>query len=217
MIFKNGDRIVFAGDSVTDCGRKRPYGEGLWEGLGNGYVRQFDSILSCLYPEKLIHVTNVGESGATSRDMLDHWEQNVEKCKPDYVFFMIGANDVWRQFDEPALDNSALMPDCYRANLIAVCERTLPNVKGMFIISPFYMEANDNDPMKKRMVEYAQISKEVAEKFGITYIDVQKEFDNHLKYRYPAYISWDRVHPNWVGGMLIAKCILQAVGADPLY
>ena len=217
MIFENGDRIIFAGDSVTDCGRKRPYGEGLWEGLGNGYVRQVDSILSCLYPEKLLHIINVGESGAASRDMLAHWEQNVECRNPNYVFFMIGANDVWRQFDEPALDNSGLMPECYRANLEAVCERTLPRVKGMFIISPFYMEANDNDPMKKRMVEYAQIAKEVAEKYGITYIDVQKAFDEHLKHRYPAYISWDRVHPNWVGGMLIAKEILKAVGADPLY
>ncbi len=217
MIFENGDRIVFAGDSVTDCGRKRPYGQGLWEGLGNGYVRQVDSILSCIYPEKMLNIVNVGESGATSGDMLAHWEQNVEKLNPNYVFFMIGANDVWRQFDEPALDNSGLMPECYRANLEAVCERTMPKVKGMFIISPFYMEANDNDPMKKRIVEYAQISKEVAEKYGATYIDVQGEFDNHLKHRYPAYISWDRVHPNWVGGMLIAKEILKAIGADPLY
>ena len=217
MIFENGDRMVFAGDSVTDCGRKRPYGQGLWEGLGNGYVRNVDSMLSCLYPEKLLHIINVGESGATSGDMLAHWGDNVEKLNPDYVFFMIGANDVWRQFDEPSLDNSGLMPECYRANLEAVCERTLPNVKGMFIISPFYMEANDNDAMKKRMVEYASIAKDVASKYGITYIDVQGEFDNHLKYRYPAYISWDRVHPNWVGGMLIASKIMKVIGADKLY
>ena len=79
------------------------------------------------------------------------------------------------------------------------------------------MEANDNDPMKKRMVEYAQICKEVSEKYGATYIDVQGEFDKHLVHRYPAYISWDRVHPNWVGGMIIAKEILKAIGADSLY
>ena len=217
MIFQNGDRIVFAGDSVTDCGRKRPYGEGLWEGLGNGYVRMVDSNLAIDYPDRFLHITNVGESGAASKDMLANWEKNVEACKPDWVFVMIGANDVWRQFDEPALDNSLLMPECYRANLEAVCERTLPKVKGMFFISPFYMESNDNDPMKKRMVEYAGICREVAEKYGVKYIDVQEDFDNHLKYRYPAYISWDRVHPNWVGGIIIAKEILKAVGADPLY
>lgn len=217
MIFENGDRIVFAGDSVTDCGRKRPYGEGLWEGLGNGYVRNIDSILSVLYPEIKLHITNVGESGATSGDMLSRWEQNVEACSPDWVFVMIGANDVWRQFDEPTLDNSRLMPDCYRANLEAVCERTLSKVKGMFFLSPFYMEANDSDAMKVRMVEYASIAKEVAEKYGVRFIDLQPDFDEHLKYRYPAYISWDRVHPNWVGGMIIARKILKEIGAKPLY
>ncbi len=217
MIFENGETIVFAGDSTTDCGRKRPYGEGLWEGLGNGYARNVDSILSVLYPDKLLRITNVGESGATSGDMLAHWEQNVEALNPDWVFFMIGANDVWRQFDEPNLDNSKLMPDCYRANLEAVCQRTLPKVKGMFIMSPFYMEANNDDPMKKRMVEYAGIAKEVADKYGIPFIDLQSEFDEHLKYRYPAYISWDRVHPNWVGGMIIARKILQVIEAKPLY
>ena len=217
MIFENGQRIVFAGDSVTDSGRKRPYGEGLWEGVGNGYVRNIDSMLAVLYPEMKLHITNVGESGATSTDMLNHWENNVEKCNPDWVFFMIGANDVWRQFDEPANYQENYTPEIYRKNLEAVCERTISKVKGLFVISPFYMESNDNDAMKKRMVEYAGIAKEVAEKYGATYIDVQADFDEHLKHRYPAYISWDRVHPNWVGSMIIASKIMKVVGAKPLY
>ena len=39
MLFENGDRIVFAGDSVTDMGSVNPVGEGLFDSLGNGYVR----------------------------------------------------------------------------------------------------------------------------------------------------------------------------------
>ena len=217
MIFENGDRVVFAGDSVTDAGRKRPYGEGLWEGVGSGYVRNVDSMLSVLYPEKLIHITNVGCSGATSADMLRDWETNVEALSPDYVFFMIGANDVWRQFDEPAFDHTCRSPEAYRANIEAVCERTRGKVKGLFIISPFYMEANNDDSMKKMMVEYAKICASVAKKYGATYIDVQADFDAHLQHRYPAYISWDRVHPNWVGGMIIARRIMKEIGADPLW
>lgn len=46
MLFKDGDKIVFAGDSVTDAGRKRPVGEVLREGVGNGYVRLIDSFLA---------------------------------------------------------------------------------------------------------------------------------------------------------------------------
>ena len=217
MIFENKDRIVFTGDSVTDAGRKRPVGEGLWEGLGNGYVRNIDSMLAILYPELMLHISNTGTGGAASCDMLARWDTDVMALKPDWVFLMIGANDVWRQFDEPNLDNDRYMPEKYRANLEAMVSQTMPAVKGMFILSPFYMEANDNDAMKMRMVEYAKIAEEVAEKYGAKYIDLQPDFDAHLKYRYPAYISWDRVHPNWVGGMLIASRIMKEIGAKELY
>ena len=217
MIFENKDKILFTGDSVTDAGRKRPVGEGLWEGLGTGYVRMVDSILATVYPEKRFHICNTGTGGAASCDMLARWDTEVMALKPDWVFLMIGANDVWRQFDEPNLDNDRYMPEEYRANLEKMVQRTMPEVKGMFLLSPFYMEANDNDLMKKRMVEYANISKEVAEKYGARYIDLQSEFDAHLQHRYPAYISWDRVHPGWVGAMIIARKILKEIGAKPLY
>lgn len=35
MIFEDGDRIVFSGDSVTDMGRAQPIGEGLMSKLNN--------------------------------------------------------------------------------------------------------------------------------------------------------------------------------------
>jgi lysophospholipase L1-like esterase len=217
MIFENKDKIVFTGDSVTDAGRKRPVGEGLWEGLGTGYVRNVDSMLAMLYPEMMLHIANTGTGGAASCDMLARWQTDVMDLKPDWVFLMIGANDVWRQFDGPNLDNDRYMPERYRENLEAMVSQTMPTVKGMFLISPFYMESNDNDAMKKRMVEYANISREVAEKYGARYIDVQGEFDKHLQYRYPAYISWDRVHPGWVGAMIIASKILKEIGAKPIF
>ena len=36
MIFENYDRIVFAGDSVTDMGSTNPVGEGLFDNVGRG-------------------------------------------------------------------------------------------------------------------------------------------------------------------------------------
>ena len=35
MLFQNMDRIVFAGDSVTDMGSVNPVGEGLFDNLGH--------------------------------------------------------------------------------------------------------------------------------------------------------------------------------------
>ena len=45
MIFEDLDRIVFAGDSVTDMNSAQPVGEG-FENLGRSYVRIIDNMLS---------------------------------------------------------------------------------------------------------------------------------------------------------------------------
>lgn len=51
MIFQDMDRIVFAGDSVTDMESANPVGEGLFDNLGRGYVRVVENMLSAYYPE----------------------------------------------------------------------------------------------------------------------------------------------------------------------
>ena len=51
MIFKNLNRIVFAGDSVTDMGSAQPVGEGLFDNLGRSYVRVIENMLYTWYPE----------------------------------------------------------------------------------------------------------------------------------------------------------------------
>ena len=60
MIFKHMDRIVFAGDSVTDMESAQPVGEGLFENVGKSYVRIVENMLSAFYPEvyilSLIHI-----------------------------------------------------------------------------------------------------------------------------------------------------------------
>ena len=93
MLFTSGDRIVFTGDSVTDAGRGRPVGEGLWQGVGDGYVRTIDNILNVVYPDWRIWVSNTGTSGDTSRSLKKRWQEDVMNLKPDWVSLMIGIND----------------------------------------------------------------------------------------------------------------------------
>ena len=71
MIFEHMDRIVFAGDSVTDMESAQPVGEGLFENVGKSYVRIVENMLAAFYPEIYLRVTNSGISGNTSRDLLD--------------------------------------------------------------------------------------------------------------------------------------------------
>ena len=191
---------------MTDDGRTRPVGEGLWGALGNGFVRMTDTILNVDYPELYIRCVNMGISGNTSRDLLARWESDITALNPDVVVLCIGFNDVWRQFDCPAQPDFSVSPEEYRSNLNAMAEKTTAK---MIWMTPYYLESNGNDPMRKRMDEYGEICKEEAANRGIPCIDLQEAFAEILKHRYPAYITWDRVHPGWTGSLIIARALLK--------
>ncbi len=62
MIFEDFDRIIFAGDSVTDMGSEQPVGEGLFDKMGHGYPRVIESLVYATYPELTLRFTNSGKN-----------------------------------------------------------------------------------------------------------------------------------------------------------
>ncbi len=214
MIFKNGERIVFAGDSVTDHERIRPIGEGLDDSLGRGYVHFIDNFINIWYPDLCVRITNAGIGGNTSRDLLGRFKTDVLDLKPDWVSICIGINDVWRQFDSPAIVDSHVYPDEYEANVEKMLELLSGKVKGVFLMTPYYMEPNKNDLMRSRMDEYGQICKKLSEKHGCIFVDLQAVFNQYLTYRHSTFLSWDRVHPNQAGATIIAREFLKHCDFD---
>ncbi len=208
VLIEKGNKIVFAGDSVTDDGRARPVGEGLWGALGNGYVRMIDTFLTVDYPDLFIRCVNMGISGNTSRDLLARWDTDVTKLDPDIVVLCIGFNDVWRQFDCPAQPDFAVLPEEYRQNLNAMADKTTAK---MIWMTPYYLETNENDLMRKRMDEYSTICMEEAAKRNIPCVNLQAAFVEILQHRYPACITWDRVHPSWIGSLIIARALMKVL------
>jgi lysophospholipase L1-like esterase len=212
MKFEHLDRIVFAGDSVTDMGSTNPVGEGMFDNLGHSYVRIIDNLLASVYPERFIRVTNSGISGNTSRDLLARWERDVLNLNPQWVSICIGINDVWRQFDCPAMPEYACTPEEYRQNLTAMLDSLRGRVKGVFLLTPYYMEPNQTDFMRARMDTYVEICRELAEAYKdlpCTLVDVQAMFDRYFKIRHSSFIAWDRIHPNQIGATLIAREFLS--------
>ena len=214
MIFEQGDRIVFAGDSVTDMGSAQPVGEGLVDHVGRSYVRIVENMLSAVYPEVNLRITNSGISGNTSRDLLERFDRDVVSLNPDWVSICIGINDVWRQFDTPAMFDAQVMPDEYESNIEKMILAVKGKVKGIFILSPYYMEPNENDAMRARMDEYVEICRRLAEKHDCVFVDFQKLYADYCKVRHSTYIAWDRVHPNQVGATLMAREFLSHCGFD---
>ena len=214
MIFENMDRIVFAGDSVTDMDSAQPVGEGVFDNLGVGYVRIVDNMLAAYYPELNIRVTNSGVSGNTSRDLLERFGRDVTSLNPDWVSICIGINDVWRQFDSPAMPDCQVLPQEYEQNLEKMILEVKGKVKGIFLLSPYYMEPNREDKMRRRMDEYVAICAGLAGKHGCMYVDFQKMYEDYCNIRHSAFIAWDRVHPNRVGATLMARAFLERCGFD---
>lgn len=210
MLFEDGDRVVFAGDSVTDMDSAQPVGEGLFDNVGRGYVRVVESMLAAYYPERKIRITNSGISGNTSRDLLSRFQRDVVDLNPDWVSICIGINDVWRQFDSPAIPDVQVMPEEYKENVEKMICAVQNQVKGIFILSPYYMEPNRSDFMRARMDEYVAICKQLAEQYHCRFVDFQKMYEDYCKIRHSSSIAWDRVHPNQIGATLMAKTFLEA-------
>ncbi len=208
MLFQDLDRIVFAGDSVTDMDSFQPVGEGLFDDLGRSYVRIIENMLSAWYPEIRVRVTNSGVSGNTSRDLLKRFKRDVVDLDPQYVSICIGINDVWRQFDMPAMPDKAVTPEEYEANLEEMIGMVLGKVKGIFICTPYYIESNRADAMRRRMDDYSAICRKLAAKYGLYLVDFQQVYEDYCKIRHSTYIAWDRVHPNQVGATLMARAFL---------
>ena len=216
MLLKDNDCIVFAGDSVTDMGSNNPVGEGLFENLGSGksYVRQVESLLAAVYPERVIRVVNAGISGNTSRDLLARWERDVLPYHPQWVSICIGINDVWRQFDCPAQKEWQVLPAEYRANLEKMILSVKDSAKGVLLITPYYMEPSKEDALRARMDEYGAIVRDLAEQHNCLLLDLQAEWDAYFAHRHSSYIAWDRIHPNYVGATYIARAVLARLGFD---
>lgn len=212
MKLAKNDKLLFIGDSITDCERKRPIGEGLFQGLGKGYVSFVDAVLNTLHPELGIRVVNMGTGGHTVRDLKARWNTDVVDLKPDWLVIMIGINDVWRQFDQPFITESHVYIEEYESTLRALVEQTQPLVKGLVLMTPFYIEPNKDDAMRAAMDRYGAVVKRIADEKDAIFVDTQAVFDQLAKHMYAASIAWDRVHPNATGHFAIARAFLNAVG-----
>ncbi|WP_217592142.1 SGNH/GDSL hydrolase family protein [Cohnella sp. GbtcB17] len=214
MKLTSGQRLVMIGDSITDCERRFPHGEGLFQGVGKGYVALVDTLLQTAYPELSIRVTNMGIGGNTVRDLEKRWQTDVLELAPDWLSIMIGINDVWRQFDQPTIPESHVPLEEYETKLERLARSVPAGLKGLVIMTPFYIEPNAADGMRRRMDEYGLAARRVAERVGALFVDTQAAFAPLLEHVHPTALASDRVHPNWTGHMLIARAFLRAIGFD---
>ena len=199
--------ILFQGDSITDCGRKR---EDIVS-TGMGYMHMVKGQLGCEYPGAYEFI-NKGISGNRIVDVYARIKADIINLKPDFMSILIGVNDVWHELGGKNNGVSADKFEIIYDMMISEIMEALPNIKIM-IMEPFVLEgaataATDEEPerwsyFKTEVPLRADAAKRIAKKYNLPYIALQDKFDEACKQAPASYWLKDGVHPTAMGHWII--------------
>ncbi|MGQ5259912.1 SGNH/GDSL hydrolase family protein [Micromonospora sp. ZYX-F-536] len=206
MILRTGQRVVFIGDSITDCGRRAaaaPYGE--------GYVSLVRALVSARHPELELEWVNRGVSGDTVRHLAARWAEDALALRPDWLSVMIGINDIWRRYgDRP---DEAVPIDEYERTLRDLLRRAVDATGCRLILGdPFLIETDRGDPQRADTDRYAAVVAALAAEFDAVHVPTQAAFDRVLTVSPAKRWADDRVHPHLPGHAVLADAFLTALG-----
>lgn len=213
MDIKKKSRIVFMGDSITDSNRNRQAIPAGWSSWGDGYVNLINAYTTAYLPMNELMIVNKGISGDTITDIQKRWEKDVIDFKADWVTLMIGINDVWRHFDGTFCQEPLIDLEKFECTYREIIERSLNNGIQMILLSPFMVEQNQEDPMRKMVDSYRSVVKKLADDYQLIYGDIQSEIDCFLQYQSSYVLSSDRVHISLAGHYIISQNWLNITGS----
>ncbi|SIN40605.1 SGNH/GDSL hydrolase family protein [Micromonospora cremea] len=207
MILRTGQRVVFIGDSITDCGRRdtaTPYGA--------GYVSLVRALVGARHPELDVEWINRGVSGDTVRDLAARWDDDAIAVRPDWLSVMIGINDIWRRYgDRP---DDAVPIDEYERTLRDLLRRAVDATGCRLILGdPFLIETDRSDPQRADTDRYCAVVAALAAEFDAVHVPTQAAFDRVLAVSPAKRWADDRVHPHLPGHAVLADAFLAALGA----
>lgn len=208
MLLRQDDKILFQGDSVTDCGRPRDNDS--W--LGAGYPAIIQATLMAKYPQLNLSFINRGISGDKACSLKDRWTKDCVELKPTILSVLIGINDTWRRFDS----NQATSAESYAADYREVIERALNEggVRELVLMDPFVLPSlPDRNAWRDDLNPRIEAVRNLAREYAATYVPLDGIFAA-ASMRHPcAYWAADGVHPTRAGHGLIASEWIKAVEA----
>jgi len=212
ITLNKGNTILFQGDSITDAGRnKEDNTSNNARSLGTGYVMLTGAALLDKYASLDLKIFNKGISGNKVYQLAERWDKDCLDIKPDVLSILIGVNDIWHKLNGQY--NGTV--EIYRNDYIALLERTkkaLPNVK-LIICEPFAVPGVKavDEKWFPEFYDYQKAAREIADRFGATFIPFQKIYDEAQKQAPGAYWTADGVHASLAGAQLMAQGWLGVV------
>jgi len=206
---QDGQKVLFIGDSITDCGRmgeQAPYGA--------GYVRQAIELITARYPERKIEYLNRGISGNTVQDLKGRWEQDVIAHRPDWLCVKIGINDLHRTLDRTPQSVPADQFELIYRQCLEAARRDTP--ARLVLIDPFYISPETGSSSREGQVlsllpAYLEAVHRLAAEFRTLNVQTHDAFQRQLQWRPAGEFCPEPVHPFASGHMIIAHELLKAL------
>jgi acyl-CoA thioesterase-1 len=192
-------RIVFQGDSITDCNRIRT--ETL--NLGEGYVREVGAALPMDWPK-----FNRGISGNRVYDLESRWQEDCLDLKPNLVTILIGINDTWRRYDSRVISETHE----FEESLKRISEQVKDAGAKLILLEPFVLPFPDDRVIWREDLDpRIHAVRRVATEHADALVPLDGIFAA-ATCRYPlADLAHDGVHPSNLGHKLIAEHLLAAI------
>jgi lysophospholipase L1-like esterase len=206
---QSGDRVVFIGDSITDCGRRgqeRPYGA--------GYVKIFRDMMIAREPEKQVEIINKGIGGNNVMNLRDRWTDDVINQRPDWLSIKVAINDLHQRLrgreEAYSVDDFRTMFD----EILSRVTKELPDCK-ILLIDPFYLSRDTQSTsfrtdVLKTLPEYIDVVHEMSEKYNTRLVKTHEMFQKLLKHHETDTFCPEPVHPNATGHLAIAEAVYEA-------
>ncbi len=207
--FKPNQKILFTGDSITDCDRTDP----AYTPFGRGYVHFTANYLLARFPNYDLNIKNTGIGGDTTADLINRWQRDCISHQPDILSILVGINDLWRQYGDIDRLPSAVYPEKFESNYTNILTQAKEQCSCQIILAHPFMFCNDpQNPMFKELRTYIDIVQKLAEQFDALLVPLQDHIDSEIANTPPKKWADDMVHPFTWTHAWICKKWLQAVG-----
>jgi lysophospholipase L1-like esterase len=199
---KDGDRVVFYGNSITQ------------QRLYTTYLEEY---VHCRYPDLNVTFFNAGWSGDTAAGALTRLERDVLPLKPTVVTVFFGMNDGGYQPPDEGI--RAL----YRDSMEKLVTSLQAAKARVIVFGPGCVDEDRQERLKsanynKTLQGLNEEAKAVAAKHRCVFVDVygpMLKFQSEQKAKNRDFaMSVDGVHPNEAGHLVMCRAMVTAL-AEP--
>ncbi len=208
---REGQTVLFQGDSITDAGRFR---EDTFH-LGSGYASLAASWFTAAFPHMNVSFLNRGISGNRIGDLLRRWQEDCIELQPDIVSILIGINDCWRRYDQHDPTTLSDFKNRYR-RLLEWTQNDLD--VHLVLMEPFVLPIpEDRKQWRDDLDPKIHAVRELAREFNATFVSLDGVFAQAAAQQPMSIWAPDGVHPTMAGHALIAQQWLRALGVAVPY